>query len=71
MFLASGAFIGLEHIIKKRTSSKSLGFGAPITEEHKLKVDSIQGMVSSIMELSFITHYHCPVPVTHHKDLGI
>eukprot|EP00116_Pleurobrachia_bachei_P005326 sb/3465588/ len=31
LFLASGAFIGLDQIVKRRTSSKSLGFGTPAT----------------------------------------
>ena len=52
MFLASGAFIGLDHIIKKRTSAKSLGFGAPITEKQKLKAASIQSTVVFYLRIS-------------------
>jgi len=35
LFLSSGAFVGLERIIKKRTSTKSLGFGAPSDKAFK------------------------------------
>ena len=37
LFLASGAFIGLDEVIKKRSSAKSLGFGTPTTEVQRIK----------------------------------
>ena len=43
LFLASGAFIGLDQIIKRRTASKSLGFGTPMSEEHYIKAAAIEG----------------------------
>jgi len=42
LFLASGAFIGLDQIIKRRTASKSLGFGTPMSQEHYIKAAAIE-----------------------------
>jgi len=52
LFLASGAFIGLDQIIKRRTASKSLGFGAPMSEEHYIKAASIEEQIRETEELS-------------------
>ncbi|KAL5248099.1 hypothetical protein ACHWQZ_G017318 [Mnemiopsis leidyi] len=52
LFLASGAFIGLDQIIKRRTASKSLGFGTPMSEEHHIKAASIEEKILETESLS-------------------
>jgi len=45
LFICGGAFVGLESVIKKRTGTKSMGFGAKVVSENKKKMGEILAMV--------------------------
>ncbi len=45
LFVCGGAFVGLEKVIKKRTGSKSMGFGAKVVGEPKKKMGEILARV--------------------------
>ncbi len=38
LFIVGGAFVGLETVVKRRTGTKSMGFGAKIVSEKKMKL---------------------------------
>src|SRR5512133_2465933 len=41
LFICGGAFVGLEEVIKKRTGTKSIGFGAKVVSQNKKKIGEI------------------------------
>ncbi len=47
LFICGGAFVGLEEVIKKRTGTKSMGFGAKVVSQNKKKIGEILAEVRS------------------------
>lgn len=47
MFICGGAFVGLENVIKARTGTKSMGFGAKVVGKTKKKMGEILAQVQS------------------------
>ena len=45
LFICGGAFVGLENVVKKRTGTKSMGFGARVVSESKKKMGEVLAMV--------------------------
>jgi ATP-dependent Clp protease ATP-binding subunit ClpX len=47
LFICGGAFVGLEEVVKKRTGTKSMGFGAKVVSQNKKKIGEILAEVRS------------------------
>ncbi|NTV14442.1 MAG: ATP-dependent Clp protease ATP-binding subunit ClpX [Desulfobulbaceae bacterium] len=47
LFICGGAFVGLEEVIKKRTGTKSIGFGAKVVSANNKKIGEILAEVRS------------------------
>jgi len=47
LFICGGAFVGLEEVIKKRTGTKSIGFGAKVVSTSNKKIGEILAEVHS------------------------
>ena len=47
LFICGGAFVGLEEVVKKRTGTKSMGFGAKVVSQNKKKIGEILALVRS------------------------
>jgi len=47
LFICGGAFVGLEEVIKKRTGTKSMGFGAKVVSQNQKKIGEILAEVRS------------------------
>ena len=47
LFICGGAFVGLDEVIKKRTGTKSMGFGAKVVSQNKKKIGEILAEVRS------------------------
>jgi len=45
LFLCGGAFVGLDEVVKKRTGTKSMGFGAKVVGKNNKKMGEILAMV--------------------------
>jgi ATP-dependent Clp protease ATP-binding subunit ClpX len=45
LFICGGAFVGLDEVVKKRTGTKSMGFGAKVVSKNIKKVGEILAMV--------------------------
>ena len=45
LFICGGAFVGLDDVVKKRTGTKSMGFGAKVVSKNVKKVGEILSMV--------------------------
>jgi ATP-dependent Clp protease ATP-binding subunit ClpX len=45
LFICGGAFVGLDEVIKKRTGTKSMGFGAKVVSKNVKKMGEILSMV--------------------------
>jgi len=45
LFIVGGAFVGLENVIKRRTGTKAIGFGAKVVSESKRKFGEILASV--------------------------
>ncbi len=45
LFIVGGAFVGLETVVKRRTGTKSIGFGAKIVSEKKMKLGQLLASV--------------------------
>ncbi|MBU0673539.1 MAG: ATP-dependent Clp protease ATP-binding subunit ClpX [Proteobacteria bacterium] len=45
LFICGGAFVGLDEVIKKRTGTKSMGFGAKVVSKSKKKIGEILALV--------------------------
>ncbi len=45
LFIVGGAFVGLDTVVKRRTGTKSMGFGAKIVSEKKMKLGEILSSV--------------------------
>ena len=66
LFICGGAFAGLESIIKERTDTKSMGFGADIKKKNELKVeDSLlkDVMPEDLMKFGLIPEFAGRLPV--------
>ncbi|HSH12220.1 MAG TPA: ATP-dependent Clp protease ATP-binding subunit ClpX [Desulfurivibrionaceae bacterium] len=53
LFICGGAFVGLEEVVKKRTGTKSIGFGATVVSQNKKKIGEILAQVRSEYLLRF------------------
>ncbi|MBI5558112.1 MAG: ATP-dependent Clp protease ATP-binding subunit ClpX [Deltaproteobacteria bacterium] len=53
LFICGGAFVGLEKVIKRRTGTKSIGFGAKVVGKTKKKMGEILASVQSEDLLQF------------------
>ncbi len=53
LFICGGAFVGLDKVIKRRTGTKSIGFGAKVIGETKKKVGEVLASVQSEDLLQF------------------
>ena len=47
LFICGGAFVGLEEVVKKRTGTKSMGFGAKVVSQNQKKIGEILAEVRS------------------------
>jgi ATP-dependent Clp protease ATP-binding subunit ClpX len=47
LFICGGAFVGLEKVVKKRTGTKSMGFGAKVVSSKKKKISDYLAQVRS------------------------
>jgi len=47
LFICGGAFVGLEEVVKKRTGTKSIGFGAKVVSTNNKKIGEILAEVRS------------------------
>ncbi len=45
LFICGGAFVGLEEVVKKRTGTKSIGFGAKVVSQAVIKVGELLAKV--------------------------
>ncbi len=45
LFVCGGAFVGLDEVVKKRTGTKSMGFGAKVVSKSRKKMGEILSMV--------------------------
>ncbi|MBU0481630.1 MAG: ATP-dependent Clp protease ATP-binding subunit ClpX [Proteobacteria bacterium] len=45
LFICGGAFVGLDEVIRKRTGTKSMGFGAKVVSKTKKKMGEVLAMV--------------------------
>jgi ATP-dependent Clp protease ATP-binding subunit ClpX len=45
LFICGGAFVGLDQVIERRTSTKSLGFGAEISSKNERKIGELLAQV--------------------------
>ena len=41
LFIAGGAFVGLDKIIKNRTSGSSIGFNSPVSSDREVSLDEV------------------------------
>ena len=67
LFICGGAFAGLESIIKERTDTKAMGFGADIKRKTEIKVeDSLlkNVMPEDLMKFGLIPEFAGRLPVT-------
>ena len=53
LFICGGAFVGLENVIKKRTGTKSMGFGAKVVSNQKKSTSELLGKVQPEDLLAF------------------
>ncbi|MEY4484015.1 MAG: hypothetical protein RL693_1467, partial [Verrucomicrobiota bacterium] len=63
LFVASGAFSGLEKVIQRRLSKGSIGFGAPSTEEGGEKVDLFLSCTQYFIDVGFEAEFFGRLPV--------
>jgi len=47
LFICGGAFVGLDKVVKKRTGTKSMGFGAKVVSSEKKKISDYLALVRS------------------------
>ena len=53
LFICGGAFVGLENVVKKRTGTKSMGFGAKVVSDKKKKLGEVLAKIRPEDLLSF------------------
>ena len=65
LFICGGAFVGLDGVIKKRTGTKSMGFGAKVVGETKKKMGEILAMVQpeDLLRFGLIPEFVGRLPV--------
>ncbi len=65
LFICGGAFVGLDGVIKKRTGTKSMGFGAKVVSENKKKMGEILAMVQpeDLLRFGLIPEFVGRLPV--------
>jgi len=65
LFICGGAFVGLDSVIKKRTGTKSMGFGAKVVGESKKKMGEILAMVQpeDLLRFGLIPEFVGRLPV--------
>jgi ATP-dependent Clp protease ATP-binding subunit ClpX len=65
LFICGGAFVGLDGVIKKRTGTKSIGFGAKVVGETKKKMGEILAMVQpeDLLRFGLIPEFVGRLPV--------
>ncbi|MBA3013518.1 MAG: ATP-dependent Clp protease ATP-binding subunit ClpX [Proteobacteria bacterium] len=65
LFICGGAFVGLDGVIKNRTGSKSMGFGAKVVGETKKKMGEILAMVQpeDLLRFGLIPEFVGRLPV--------
>ena len=65
LFICGGAFVGLDGVIKKRTGTKSMGFGAKVVGESKKKMGEILAMVQpeDLLRFGLIPEFVGRLPV--------
>lgn len=65
LFICGGAFVGLDSVIKKRTGTKSMGFGAKVVGETKKKMGEILAMVQpeDLLRFGLIPEFVGRLPV--------
>lgn len=65
LFICGGAFVGLDSVVKKRTGSKSMGFGAKVVGETKKKMGEILAMVQpeDLLRFGLIPEFVGRLPV--------
>ena len=65
LFICGGAFVGLDSVIKKRTGTKSMGFGAKVVGESKKKMGEILALVQpeDLLRFGLIPEFVGRLPV--------
>jgi len=65
LFICGGAFVGLDGVIKKRTGTKSMGFGAKVVGESKKKMGEILALVQpeDLLRFGLIPEFVGRLPV--------
>ncbi len=64
LFICGGAFVGLERVIKNRTGSKSMGFGAKVMTEKKKLGDILAGVQpEDLLKFGLIPEFVGRLPV--------
>jgi len=65
LFICGGAFVGLEKIIERRVSNKSIGFGADIKTKSEKKLDEIVRLVhpDDLIQFGLIPEFIGRLPV--------
>ena len=65
LFICGGAFVGLEGVIKRRTGTKSMGFGAKVVGESKKKMGEILATVQpeDLLRFGLIPEFVGRLPV--------
>jgi ATP-dependent Clp protease ATP-binding subunit ClpX len=53
LFICGGAFVGLDKVVKRRTGTKSIGFGAKVVSDKKFKLGEVLAKVQPEDLLSF------------------
>lgn len=65
LFICGGAFVGLDSVVKKRTGTKSIGFGAKVVGETKKKMGEVLAMVQpeDLLRFGLIPEFVGRLPV--------
>ncbi|MBU0484734.1 MAG: ATP-dependent Clp protease ATP-binding subunit ClpX [Proteobacteria bacterium] len=65
LFICGGAFVGLEEVIKKRTGTKSMGFGAKVVANSKKKTGEVLAQIRSedLLRFGLIPEFVGRLPV--------
>ena len=65
LFICGGAFVGLDSVIKNRTGSKSMGFGAKVAGKSKKKMGEVLAMIQpeDLLRFGLIPEFVGRLPV--------
>jgi ATP-dependent Clp protease ATP-binding subunit ClpX len=65
LFICGGAFTGLDHIVERRTSNKTLGFGADIVSKKERDLSTLFAQVTpqDLLQFGFIPEFIGRLPI--------